>query len=397
VQVEPFTISVDDGVFDDLRERIARTRWAPEVPGIGWKQGTDAAYVRSLLAYWADGFDWPAQERALNRHDHFRAQIEGTWIHFVHARAASGEGIPLILTHGWPSTFIEYLRVLPLLTDPAAHGLPGPGFDVVIPSLPGYGWSERPPQTGVDYRFTARLWHQLMRGLGYEGYGAAGGDFGAGITTYMALDDPDPLLGIYVTTPEIGPYIGPGSRPLSSDERGYLEKFQQWRSEEWGYLEIQATKPQSLGFGLNDSPAGLAAWIVEKWRSWGDTHGDVDGHFTRDLLLTNITIYWVTQTITSSMRDYYDDRGHFIGDPAAVVGSDDRVEVPTAFAQWPRGLGVAPDGREYDAVPPREWIERLYNVVRWSDMPAGGHFSAVEEPERYAADITAFFETLSST
>jgi pimeloyl-ACP methyl ester carboxylesterase len=379
VHSEPFSVHVRESVLADLRERIGKTRWPDQIPGIGWQQGTDLGYLRGLLAYWADGFDWPMQEAWLNTFDHFHAEIDGSWVHFVHQRARSGDGIPLILTHGWPSSFVEYLPLVPWLTDPAAHGIDGPGFDVVIPSLPGYGFSQRPARTGVNYRHVAGLWHRLMQGLGYSRYGAGGGDFGAGVATFMALDKPGPLLGIHLSNLEIAPYTGPGSRPLSEAERAYLAESEKWWDSEQGYKVIQSTRPQTLGYGLNDSPAGLAAWILEKWRSWGDTEGDLDRRFGRDFLLTNLMIYWATQTITPSIRDYFDNRV-FTDAP----GQDDFVTVATAVASF--GHYFEPEGD-----PPREWAERLYNIRQWTTMPSGGHFAAVEEPQRLARDIARFF------
>jgi pimeloyl-ACP methyl ester carboxylesterase len=377
--VEPFSIHVDDQVLSDLRARIRNTRWPDPAPGATWEQGTDLGYLRQVLAYWADEFDWRAQERKLNELEHFRVELDGVRIHFVHQRARRGRGVPLVLTNGWPSTFVELLPLVPLLTDPRARGIDAAAFDVVIPSLPGYGFSERPARTGVNYRYVAGLWHRLMRGLGYERYGAHGGDFGAGVATFMALDDPAPMLGIHLSSLEISPYTGPGSRPLSAAERTYLERNQAWWQAEGGYKAIQSTRPQTLGYGLNDSPAGLAAWILEKWRSWADSHGDPDGRFSRELLLTNLTIYWATQTITPSMRDYYDNRWHGV-----ALGPDDVVKVPTAIAVFAHQF--APEGE-----PPRAWAERLYNVRRWTPMPSGGHFAPAEEPERLARDIAAFF------
>ncbi len=377
--VEPFSIHVDDQVLSDLRARIRNTRWPDLAPGATWEQGTDLGYLRQVLAYWADEFDWRAQERKLNELEHFRVELDGVRIHFVHQRARRGRGVPLVLTNGWPSTFVELLPLVPLLTDPTTHGIDGAAFDVVIPSLPGYGFSERPARTGVNYRYVAGLWHRLLRGLGYERYGAHGGDFGAGVATFMALDDSAPMLGIHLSNLEISPYTGPGSRPLSAAERAYLERNQAWWQAEGGYKAIQSTRPQTLGYGLNDSPAGLAAWILEKWRSWADSRGDPDGRFSRELLLTNLTIYWATQTITPSMRDYYDNRWHGV-----APGPDDIVKVPTAIAVFAHQF--VPEGE-----PPREWAERLYNVRRWTLMPSGGHFAPAEEPQRLARDIAAFF------
>ncbi len=320
--------------------------------------------------------------------------FRGTPIHFAHVRAVQGHGIPLLLTHGWPSTFIEYLPVVERLCDPGRFGLRTPAFDLIIPSLPGYGFSTRPARTGIDYRYVARVWHQLMQGLGYERYAAAGGDFGAGVSTYMALDSPERLIGLYLSHLEAAPYTGPGSRPLSAAERAYVETKAEWRALEYGYLEIQSTKPQTLGFGLNDSPVGLAAWIIEKWNSWGDTAGDIDQHFTRDFLITTIMIYWVTQSITSSMRDYFDNRPYFQGEMGFSPGPNDFVGLPTGFSVWPRGLGHSSSDADVRVSPPREWVERLYNIVHWSPMPAGGHFRAVEETARYAADLSEFFARL---
>jgi pimeloyl-ACP methyl ester carboxylesterase len=331
------------------------------------------------MDYWAGGYDWPAAERGLNAYPQFVADLGDARIHFVHQRAARGRGVPLILTNGWPSTYAELLPLVPLLTDPQAHGIDGPAFDVVVPSLPGYGFSPRPARTGVDYRLVAGLWHRLMRGLGYERYGAGGGDFGAGVATHMALQDPTSMLGVHLYTLEIRPFLGPGSRPLSEAERAYAESQERWRDTERGYSQVQSTKPQSLGYGLNDSPAGLAAWILEKWRSWADTGGDLDRRFSRDFLLTTVMIYWVSRSITSSMRDYFDNRWHH--DP---VGPDDRVRVPT-------GIAVFANHFVDEGDPPREWAERLYDVRRWSPMPRGGHFAPVEEPELLARDIAAFF------
>jgi pimeloyl-ACP methyl ester carboxylesterase len=236
----------------------------------------------------------------------------------------------------------------------------------------------------VTYRYVAALWHRLMRSLGYQRYGAGGGDFGAGIATFMALADPGPLTGLHLTNLELTPYTGPGSRPLSPAEHAYLEQARLWGQAEHGYYAIQSTKPQTLGYALNDSPAGLAAWILEKWRSWSDCRGDLESRFSRDFLLTVVTLYWVTGTITSSMRDYSDNR-RWQGEPR--LGPGDFARVPTAVALFPHML--VPEGE-----PPREWAERLYDIRRWSVMPSGGHFAAAEEPGLLARDMAAFFATL---
>ena len=384
LKITPFSIQIEPEILSDLRERIRKTRWPDEAPGAAWDQGTDLEYLRQLLAYWADEFDWQAQERELNKATQFRAELDGTQIHFVHERARHGHGIPLILIHGWPSTFVELLPLVPFLTDPHAYGIDGPGFDVVIPSLPGYGFSERPRQVGVNYQYVAGVWHRLMRGLGYERYGAQGGDFGAGIATFMALNNPAPMIGLHLSNLEITPYTGPGARPLSAAEGTYRERNEAFWQEEYGYKAIQSTKPQTLGYALNDSPAGLAAWILEKWRSWADSGGNLDECVSREFLLTTVTIYWVTQTITSSMRDYFDnDNPRF----RITLGPEEFVEVPT-------GIAVFANNFVDEGIPPREWAERLYNVRQWTPMPRGGHFAAAEEPELLARDIAAFFTGL---
>ena len=378
MHIEPFTIGVADDVLSDLRTRIRNTRWPSAAPGPAWAQGTDREYLQRLLRYWGEGFDWRAQERRLNAFQHFRADVDGIHVHFVHARAQQGNGIPLILSHGWPSSFLELLPLVPFLTDPKAHGIDGPGFDVVIPSLPGYGFSERPAH--ANYRTVARLWHTLMQGLGCERYGAGGGDFGSGVTTLMAVEHRASLIGIHLTTME-GDLWPPteGTRPLTAAERAYVAHMRRWDEVERGYSAIQSTRPQTLGYALNDSPAGLAAWILDKWRAWSDCGGDLERRFSRDFLLTMLTLYWVTETITPSLRDYFDNRWQPADMPPGV-----RVQVPVGFANF--GHNFVSEGDL-----PREWVERLYDVRRWTAMPSGGHFAAAEEPELLARDIAAFF------
>lgn len=377
LHITPFAIDVSDEVLTDLRRRISNTRWPNQAPGAAWAQGTDLDYVKRLLGYWATGFNWRAQERRLNTFRHFRAELNGIHIHFVHERAVEGNGIPLILTHGWPSSFLELLPLVPFLTNPKAFGIDAPAFDVVIPSLPGYGFSERPAHT--NYRTVARMWHELMLGLGYERYGAGGGDFGAGVSTHMALENPASVIGLHLTTMELWPPTGEGTPPLTEAERSYVTDVRQWEEVERGYSAIQSTRPQTLGYALNDSPAGLAAWILEKWRAWSDSNGDLNTRFSREFLLTMLTLYWVTETITPSMRDYFDNRWH-----GAEIQPGERVQVPVGFANFDNNFVS-------EGSPPREWAERLYDVRRWTSMPSGGHFAAAEEPERLSRDIAAFF------
>ena len=356
MHLAPFMIRVPDEVLADLRTRIGNTRWPKQAPGAAWAQGTDLEYLKRLFTYWANGFDWRAQERQLNTFTHVRAELGDIHVHFIHERAREGSGIPVILTHGWPSSFLELLPLVPLLTNPKANGIDAPAFDVVIPSLPGYGFSERPAQ--ANYRTIARLWHSLMHGLGYERYGAGGGDFGAGVATHMALENPAPMIGIHLSTMELWPPTGEGTRPLTTAERAYVAQAGQWDEVERGYSAIQSTRPQTLGYALNDSPAGLGAWILEKWRAWSDSDGDLDARFSQDFLLTMLTLYWVTETITTSMRDYFDNRWH-----GAEIPPGTRVQVPVGFANFDKHYVS-------EGSPPREWVERLYAVRRWTSMPS---------------------------
>jgi pimeloyl-ACP methyl ester carboxylesterase len=370
MRIEPYSIAVSDAVLDDLRERITRTRWPDPAPGEPWSQGTDLDYLRDLLAYWADRFDWRRQEQRLNTYQHSMADVDGVSVHFVHHR---GGGRPLVLTHGWPSTFVELLPLVDRLRD---------RYDLVVPALPGYPCTTRPAQVGVDRAYVARLWHGLMQGLGYERYGAAGGDFGAGVATYMALSEPDRMLGIHLSTAELQPYTGPGAPPLTPAEQAYVDHVARWEATERGYSAVQSTRPQTLGYGLTDSPAGLAAWILDKWRSWSDSGGDLDARFGRDNLLTMLTLWWACGSITASMRDYYDNRWH-----GTSLGPTDVVGVPTAIAVFANEF--VPEGE-----PPRSWYERLYDIRRWTVFPRGGHFAAAEEPDLLADDIAEFFADL---
>jgi pimeloyl-ACP methyl ester carboxylesterase len=380
-RVEPYEIRVADAILQDLRARVRHARLPASGPGPPWSLGTDREYLQALLEYWAESFDWRAQEKMLNSFAHYRGQVDGIKLHFVHERARHGSGIPLILGHGWPSAFVEYLPIVPLLTDPAGHGLSGPEFDVVVPSLPGYAFSERPSGRPTTYPAVAALWHQLMQNLGYPRYGAGGSDFGSGIATFMAFSHPERLIGLHLTNLELSPYLGPGSPPLSDAEQMFLDQSRRWGEAERGYTAIQSTKPQTLAYALNDSPAGLAAWILEKWRSWSDCGGELESRFSRDFLLTVVTLCWVTESIATSMRDYSDNR-RWQGEPR--LRPDERARVPTAVAVFPH-MFVA------DGEPPREWAERLYEISRWTVMPRGGHFAPCEEPELVARDIATFF------
>ena len=359
-------------MLDDLRRRIRATRWPGAAPGEPWTQGVDEEFLRDLLRYWADEFDWPTQERRLNRYEHRVAHIGDVRLHFV-SRRTGGDRLPLMLLHGWPSTFVEMLVLVDRLGD---------RFDLIVPSLPGYAFSSRPARPGVNRVAVAELCHALMTGLGHERYGVHGTDFGAGVATRLAVSHPDVVIGVHLSTAETSPYLGPGAPPLTDAEQTYLAHLTAWDATERGYSSVQSTRPQSLGYGLNDSPAGLAAWVLDKWRSWSDSGGDLIATFGRDTLLTMLTIWWATGSITSSMRDYYDNRWY-----DTPFELNDVVNVPTAFALFPNEF-VA------EGEPPRSWYERLYTIRRWSVYTRGGHFAAAEQPDVLAADITSFFDTL---
>jgi pimeloyl-ACP methyl ester carboxylesterase len=378
--IQPFRIDVADAALADLRNRIACTRWPDEVAGSGWDYGTNRHYLRQLLAYWRDEFDWREQERRLNAFSHFLTDVDGLTLHYFLEPGRGPSPMPIILVHGWPSTFFEMTKLAPLLADPAAHGGdPADSFDVVVPSLPGCGFSEKPHAAGMHKTRMAELFAKLMTDtLKYARFAARGGDVGSGVVALLGLDYPDRLIGIHVSD-IVRPYLGPGARHFTDAERTFYEEERIWMEKEGAYDHLQATKPQTLGYGLNDSPAGLAAWLVEKYRSWSDCGGDVERRFTKDELLTQVTLYWVTETINSANRLYYERDRH----PRAF-GPDDRVRVPTAVTIFPGDIDR----------PPREWGERVYNVRRWTVMPRGGHFSALEEPELMAQDIREFFRPL---
>jgi len=374
---EPFAPRASPAALADLRARLRATRWPDAPQDAGWALGTDLAYLRELVAYWADGFDWPAQDAALARYPRFRLTLGGLGIHFVHARAVAPAGpvLPLVLSHGWPDSFWRYAKVIPLLTDPGAHGAdPADAFDVVVPDMPGYGYSDRPPGPSPDAIAVAARWAELMAILGYSKFGAAGGDIGSHVSRYLALDHPDRVVAVHRTDAGVPVFTGDPAE-LSPEERAWLEDAAAWRAAEGAYGVIHRTKPQTAAFGLTDSPAGLAAWIVEKLQAWSDCDGDVEQAFTKDEILTNVTIYWLTETIGSSMRMY---RANAAIDPGQLGR---RVEVPSGFSLF-RGDVLR---------PPRAWLERTANVVRVTEPARGGHFAPFEQPELYAEELRAFF------
>jgi pimeloyl-ACP methyl ester carboxylesterase len=377
---KPFRIFVTDDVLADLRARLARTRFTAASDSACWAAGTDPGYLRELVAYWADGFDWRAAEARLNACPQYTAEVAGRLVHFVHLRGAGAQDgpapLPLVLTHGWPSSFVEMLRVAPLLADPASHGAdPADAFDVVIPSLPGFLFSQLPAGP-FTRRGTAEIWHALMTGcLGYPRFGAFGGDIGGGVTQWLGALYPGEVAGVHITSAVTTTDFA--DQPPTGEEEAYLRARAAYDAADQGYSEIMCTRPDTIAAALADSPAGLAAWIVDKYRDWSDCGGDVTARWDMDTILTVTTLYWATASIGSSFRQYYDyelnEPGPLITVPAAVT-----LSAEPAYAGYPRSF-----------------IERLCPDLRhWSAPGRGGHFMAHEEPEQVAAELRAFFRPL---
>jgi len=389
--VHPFRIDVPDDVLDDLRRRLAATRW-PEAEtvaadagrakrreidkdGLDWSQGIPLAYTRELASYWATDYDWRTSEAALNRYAQFTTEIDGLDIHFVHQRSPHPDAFPLVITHGWPGSIVEFGKVIAPLTNPTAHGgRAEDAFHVVCPSLPGYGFSGKPSATGWNTGRIARAWETLMVRLGYDRYGAQGGDWGSAVTTEIGRNVGH-CVGIHVNMPLAGPPPGALENP-TDEEKDALAALAQHRKVGTGYSKEQSTRPQTVGYGLVDSPAAQLAWIVEKFWSWTDCDGHPENALSRDELLDNVTLYWVTGTGASSARLYWESMTAF--------GSGGRVELPTGVASFPKEISR----------PPRSWCEASYNVTHFTKMPRGGHFAAFEQPELYVEDVRKFFATV---
>ncbi|MFT4097882.1 MAG: epoxide hydrolase [Rhodoblastus sp.] len=377
---EPFRIAVPQETLDDLKARLARTRFPDEAPDAPWAYGTSLAYMRDLVAYWRDEYDWRKHEAALNALPQFKVEIDGIGVHFIHVQGKGPNPRPLLLSHGWPGSVVEFQRIIPMLTDPASFGGdPADAFTVVAPSLPGYGFSFREGQKRVGLESIADMFAALMRDvLGYETFGAQGGDWGAVITTLLAFRNPHLLTGFHVNMLLAGrdPSAFPNPTP---EQAAYFKAAARWVQDESAYQAIQGTKPQTLAFGLTDSPVGLAAWIAEKFRTWSDCDGVIENAIARDAMLTDIMIYWTTGAIGSSFWPYY-DRRH----AKWPIPRDARIPVPFGYAEFPKEI----------MRPPRSFAEAQYDIRRWSVMPKGGHFAALEQPEALAHEIREFFRPL---
>ena len=383
MKAQPFKIEVEQSVLDDLQNRLKRTRWPDEAEGSGWSMGTNLGYLKVLADYWQHHYDWRKHEEALNQFHQFKTEVDGVTIHFIHERGKGPNPMPIILTHGWPDSVYRFHKVIPMLTDPERYGGKAEdSFDVIVPSIPGFGFSDR--QAMPDGR-VANLWAKLMTEvLGYEHFAAAGGDVGSMVTKALALQHPNVVTAIHLT--DVGYPTGmEDPATLSEAERQFAGFIQQWWFTEGAYAMIQSTKPQSLAYGLNDSPVGLAAWIMS-FICIGTTGEEIEKRFSRDELLTNIMIYWLTETAGSSARRYRVDN---IQRARATYGHSGGPQ-PAQKSEVPAAVAVCP----WDAPVPREWAERNVNLKRYSEMPRGGHFLAWEEPELYANDVREFVTEL---
>jgi pimeloyl-ACP methyl ester carboxylesterase len=375
MKLQPFKVDVPDNQIDDLKFRIRRSRWPDQITGAGWSSGTDLAYLSELATYWSESYSWRKTEKEINSYPNFLAQVNGLDIHFLHIKGNGKKSVPLIITHGWPGSFLEMMKLIPLLTSDTEFS-----FDLVIPSIIGFGFSGKDTQPGCNSAFVADLWHQLMQGLGYSRYGVQGGDIGAGVSSRMAMQYPESVIGVHLN------FISGSYAPYDADQLlkspemiAYKKRVDDWSAVEGAYSTLQSSKPQTLAYGLNDSPIGLCAWIVEKFNSWSDNKGDLEKVISKDELLGNVSLYWFTQSLPSSIRIYQENSIkplHF--------GKNDYIRNPVAFASFPKELPT----------PPRSYIEKGYNIRQWTDMPAGGHFAAMEQPELLSADITKFFQKI---
>lgn len=379
--IQAFTIDIAQSDIDDLKTRLSMTRWPDQLSDTGWRYGADTAYIKELCDYWENDYDWRQHEAALNAFAQFTTQIDGHHLHFIHVRSKHQHAKPLLISHGWPGSIVEFMKIIGPLTDPEAHGgTSADAFHVVCPSLPGYGFSGPSSVEGVDTCVIAGLFAKLMARLNYDAYIAQGGDWGAIITSNLGVIDAQHLLGIHVNMAFALPPSGDNQPELTAQEQADLAASGQFNQEETGYQKIQGTKPQTLGVGLMDSPAGLAAWITEKFYTWMDCDDDIESILHKDELLTNISVYWFTGTITSSTRLYYE---LMHGGRLAFI--EQAITVPSGIARFPQEIMRFP----------RHWVEQVFsNIVHWSEHDKGGHFAAMEQPESLVSDIRAFASKL---
>jgi epoxide hydrolase len=380
----PFQIDIPDSDITDLKRRLAATRMPDQLADTSWEYGTDSSYLAELISYWQNDFDWKKQESELNQFDQFKTEIDGLDMHFIHQRSENPNAMPLMIVHGWPGSVAEFTKIIGPLTDPVAHGGSiEDSYHVIAPSLPGFGFSEKPNEPGYSPEKFAHILAGLMERLGYEQYSIAGGDWGAIINRYLANNYPERLIGLHSNMVLASPPVDAAQREdVSAAEDELRTARTAYMQNEVGYQQIQRTKPQSLGYGLNDSPAGLAAWIVEKFHGWSDmpqgADGYLDDNFTKDELLTNIAIYWFTETITSSARIYYESSKTPVAKPIEYI------DVPTGVAVYPAEIYITP----------RSWVAASYDLRHYALMEEGGHFAALEQPASYINELNIFFGLL---
>jgi pimeloyl-ACP methyl ester carboxylesterase len=378
-RIEPFRIEASEAALANLRARLRAIRWPDRETVDDWSQGVPLDYLRDLVTYWLDRYDWRAREERINSCAQFRAQVRGLGIHFVHVRSRHAEAVPLILTHGWPGSIVEFLEIIGPLTDPGAHGgSAADAFHVVCPSLPGYGFSDKPTARGCGVEKIAELWDELMVMLGYEHYYAQGGDWGAAITTQIGMQDRGHCRGIHLNLPIARPPRDPSPNPTPAEERA-VAATQHYATHESGYAAQQSTRPQTIGYALVDSPVAQCAWIIEKFKTWTDNDGLPESAISRDALLDNVMMYWLPATGASSARLYWESF-------RASFGPDSpQVTLPTGCSQFAKEL----------ALPPREWVQRRYpKLVYWNELPKGGHFAAFEQPALFVNEVRSCFRLM---
>ena len=374
-EITPFTIKISEDQITDLRNRINNTRWVEEECVNDWSQGIPLTYVREVADYWANQYDWRKSEKYLNTFDHYQTNINDLDIHFIHQKSPHQNAYPLVITHGWPGSIIEFHKVIQPLVNPTKHGGKAEdAFHVICPSLPGYGFSGKPTVSGWGVEKIAQTWDQLMVRLGYGNYGAQGGDWGAAVTTQIGRNIGH-CDGIHINMP-IGRPTPESLQDPTDEEKSALEGLTYYQEWDSGYSKQQSTRPQTLGYGLVDSPVGQMAWIIEKFWSWMDCDGHPENTLTRDELLDNVMLYWLTASGASSARLYWESFGSF--------GGGDKVEIPTGVASFPKEIIRSP----------RRWCEQSYNITHWTTMPKGGHFGAFEQPELFVNDLRTFFKTI---
>jgi pimeloyl-ACP methyl ester carboxylesterase len=384
-EIRTFRIEVAPEVLSDLRQRLKNARWSYQVEGTDWDAGTDLDYLKELVDYWRDTYDWRKHEAAPNQFAHFKTKLDDIGIHFIHERGQGPNPFPIILTHGYPDSFYRFAKIIPMLTDPESYGgRAEDAFDVVVSDLPGYGFSDKPARHGMIFHVNDLWAHLMTEKLGYRRFGAHGGDWGSTVTEQLARSHPHSVVAIHLTDVPFGHLFQKPDDP-SSAEKELFKHNEEWLKKEGAYALIQSTKPQSLAYGLNDSPTGLASWLVEKFRSWSDCGGKIESRFNKDELLTQIMIYWATESIGTSFLPYYDfaNANAMTWIKEGMKKWTGSSQVPAAFALFPKDISR----------PPREWAERFFNVQRWTEMASGGHFAAMEEPELLANDIRTWFRT----